>query len=65
MAKLRLNGLQLKTIALVLMVLDHIHQYIPDLPIVLNWVGRIVAPIFFYLMVEGFRKTRNRRRYIT
>lgn len=59
-----MNGLQLKGIALVLMVLDHIYQYIPNTPIFFTWMGRIVAPIFFYLMVEGFCMTRNRWRYI-
>lgn len=60
----RLNGFQLKFIALILMVIDHVYQYFPNIPISFNWIGRIVAPIFFYLMVEGFRHTRNRARYI-
>ena len=59
-----MNGFQLKCFALILMVLDHIYQYIPNTPILFTWMGRIVAPIFFYLMVEGFCKTRNRWRYI-
>ena len=59
-----MNGFQLKCFALILMVLDHIHQFFPNTPVILSWMGRIVAPIFFYLMVEGYCKTRNRWRYI-
>ena len=64
LSSLRMNGFQLKCLALILMIIDHIHQYIPYTPIAFNWIGRIVAPIFFYLMVEGFRKTSNRSKYI-
>jgi len=33
-------------------------------PLYLTYAGRIVAPIFFFLSVESYFKTSNRRRYI-
>ncbi|WP_028545718.1 TraX family protein [Paenibacillus taiwanensis] len=62
---MRLNSFHLKIIGLILMIVDHIHQFIPGMPVWMNWIGRIVAPIFFYLVVEGFYKTSSRRRYIS
>jgi hypothetical protein len=59
-----LNSFQLKTIAAILMVLDHLKQFIPIMPLWFRYLGRIVAPVFFFLTVEGFVHTRSRRRYI-
>lgn len=53
----------LKFIALILMVMDHIYYYISGTPIWFNYVGRIVAPIFFYLIVESFFHTRDRKKF--
>lgn len=64
----RLTGYQLKMIALALMVVDHIHYYFSDiynLPMVLTWAGRIVAPIFIFLVVEGYFHTRDVKKYLT
>ncbi len=45
-----LNGFDLKLIAAALMVLDHVLEYFPSAPpIWFGYLGRIVAPIFFYL----------------
>lgn len=60
---MRLNSFQLKIIAMILMVLDHVSTYIPNMPFWFNMVGRIVAPIFFFLIVEGFFHTRDRKKY--
>lgn len=46
------------------MVLDHLKQFIPAMPLWFRYLGRIVAPIFFFLSVEGFFHTRSRSRYI-
>ena len=62
-----LNGFQLKLIALILMVLDHIHEffsYTGMVPIWFKWLGRIVAPIFMFLVVEGYIHTRNKFKYM-
>ncbi len=63
-----LNGFQLKLIGIVLMTLDHIHYFFGgaglNVPIWFNWLGRIVAPIFIFLTVEGFYYTKNRKKYL-
>ena len=61
-----LDGTQLKTIALVLMVLDHIHyffEFTGCIPTVFNMLGRLSAPLFLFCTVEGFAHTHDRRRY--
>lgn len=62
---MRLNAFQLKIFAMILMVIDHLYTYIPGMPLWMHHPGRIVAPIFFYFVVEGFFYTRNRTKYAT
>lgn len=61
--KIGLDAFELKLLAMGLMLLDHIYYFIPGTPIWFTWLGRIVAPIFFFFMVEGFHHTRSRLRY--
>lgn len=62
-----LSGFHLKIIGLILMTLDHIHYFIAsagvDIPIYFTWLGRIVAPIFVFITVEGFVHTKSRFKY--
>lgn len=58
-----MSAFALKSIAFVLMVLDHIFYYIKDTPIIFTYLGRIVAPIYFYLLVESFFHTRDRKKF--
>ncbi|MCY7486303.1 MULTISPECIES: TraX family protein [Paenibacillus] len=59
------NAFQLKLLAAALMTLDHIQAYFPDsVPLTFHWLGRLSAPIFFFLLIEGYAFTRNRRRYL-
>ena len=61
-----LDGTQLKTIALVLMVLDHIHyffEFTGCIPTVFSMLGRLSAPLFLFCTVEGFAHTHDRKRY--
>ncbi|KHF06051.1 conjugal transfer protein TraX, partial [Vibrio parahaemolyticus] len=61
-----LTGFQLKLIGLFLMIFDHIHEmfgFPSNIPVAFNWVGRIVAPIFIFMTVQGFIHTRNRKKY--
>ena len=61
-----LSGTALKTIALVLMVLDHIHYYFEFTGLVPLWftqLGRLSAPLFLFCTVEGFAHTHDRRKY--
>ncbi len=64
MMKTGLDAFKLKLLAMGLMLLDHIYYFIPGTPIWFTWLGRIVAPIFFFFAVEGFYHTRSRLHYI-
>lgn len=60
---------QLKVLALVLMLFEHITGNLSvimpkGLPLVAEYAGRIVAPLFFFLAVESYFKTSDRKRYI-
>ena len=66
LTKKGLDGTQLKTIALVLMVLDHIHyffEFTGCIPTVFSMLGRLSAPLFLFCTVEGFAHTHDRKRY--
>ena len=66
LTKKGLDGTQLKTIALALMVLDHIHyffEFTGCIPTVFSMLGRLSAPLFLFCTVEGFAHTHDRRRY--
>jgi hypothetical protein len=63
-----INAFQLKLIALVFMTIDHIAVYqiftrnsaINDF---LRILGRIAAPLFLFLLIEGLRHTRSKWKY--
>lgn len=73
-----ISGSTLKLIALVTMLIDHtaavilvrillINGYDEALYIVyevMRKIGRVAFPIFIFLMIEGFEKTRSRKKYI-
>ena len=60
-----LSGATLKWIALVLMVLDHLELFFPSVfPPLFHWAGRLSAPLFYFLLAEGFWRTHNRGRYL-
>lgn len=61
-----LSSTDLKGIALVLMLLDHIHyffQFTGVIPLWFSLAGRLSAPLFLFCTVEGFAHTHDRRRY--
>ena len=46
------------------MVIDHINIYLGSylgLPTWIGFLGRFVAPLFVFMMVEGFHYTRSRK----
>ena len=61
-----LDSTQLKIIAVVLMVLDHVHEMFHPVgaPIWLKWFGRPVFILFFFTAVEGFYHTRSKGKYL-
>lgn len=61
---LKLNTFHLKTIALVVMLMDHLYFSFSDVfPAWFHPLSRFVAPLFVFLMVEGLFYTRNKLRY--
>ena len=59
-----LTGNQLKLIALIAMTCDHVGlQLFPDV-LILRILGRLAMPIFAYMIAEGCRYTRSRKRYL-
>ncbi|WP_455500211.1 TraX family protein [Gemmiger sp.] len=64
--KFGLSGTALKMMALVLMVLDHIHYFFAFTGVVPEWfsmAARLSAPLFLFCTVEGFAHTHDRKRY--
>ncbi len=69
------NGAQLKYMAFLSMLLDHVNNAMitpyldgkgPLLHVsnVLSILGRVAFPLFMFFLVEGFFKTRSRKKYL-
>lgn len=58
-----MDRFKLKLLMLLLMVVDHIGFFLPNTPLWLNYIGRVVAPVFFFLLVDGFFRASNRYNY--
>ncbi len=59
-----LTGNQLKILAMIAMTCDHVGlQLLPQYPI-LRILGRLAMPIYAYMVTEGCRHTRDRRKYL-
>lgn len=69
------NGAQLKYIAFISMLIDHANNalitplldgqgFLLHLSNLFSILGRIAFPIFVFFIVEGFFKTRNRKKYL-
>ena len=58
-----LTGNQLKIIALVSMTLDHIGLLLLPRWTILRILGRLAMPIYAYMIAEGCRHTRDRKKY--
>lgn len=62
------DGFTIKILALILMTFDHIGEFMPvamDVPVWFHWIGRLVAPLFIFMAVEGFCHTHNRKKYMS
>ena len=60
-----MTSLSLKITALVLMTIDHIGAFIPGIPIIFRWLGRLSAPIFVFCCAWSMDFTKNRKKYMT
>ncbi|GAA0085689.1 TraX family protein [Clostridium sp. CTA-7] len=61
------NSFTLKVIAIITMLMNHIYTYLSgiyDIPIWFGYLGKLSAPIFFFLIVEGFFYTKSRMKYL-
>ncbi|GGC97264.1 TraX family protein [Enterococcus wangshanyuanii] len=61
-----LTTFDLKILGIILMFIDHIHQmFVPmGAPNWLDWFGRPVATLFFFVSVVGFSHTRSKEKYM-
>lgn len=63
-----LDSFRLKLIALIIMTIDHLAAYkiltlSKDINAAMRMAGRIAAPLFLFLLVEGLRHTRSKIKY--
>lgn len=59
-----LSGNALKILALVFMTVDHAGLMLFPHAVWMRIVGRLAMPIFAYMIAEGCRHTKNRRKYL-
>lgn len=67
--KISFNTFQLKILALIFMTVDHFGFYstfttIPEINYIFRIIGRIAAPLFLFLLIEGLHHTRSKKKYI-
>ena len=61
---MQLNSFQLKWIAIITMVIDHVGAVLFPQYRLLRCIGRLSFPIFCFLLTEGFFHTKNVERYM-
>lgn len=59
-----LNSTNLKIIAMITMTIDHIGYLLLPQYLVLRILGRLSFPIFCFLLVNGFKHTKNYNQYV-
>ncbi|WP_461812080.1 TraX family protein [Faecalimonas sp.] len=62
--KIGLNSFQLKIIAVITMIIDHVGLFFFPQYTIFRIIGRISFPIFAFLVVEGFYHTSNILKYM-
>ena len=62
--KTGLTGNQLKILAMLFMTCDHVGLQLFPQAVWLRWIGRLALPIYAFLIAEGCRHTRSRKRYL-
>lgn len=61
--KIKFDGLALKIIAVVTMLIDHVGMVFFSDYVIFRIIGRIAFPIFCFLLVEGFLHTSSVKKY--
>lgn len=61
----RLSGNTLKIIALISMTADHIGVILFPSFLILRAIGRLAFPIFAYMLAEGYRYSKDKKRYFS
>ena len=59
-----MNSFQIKLIALILMTIDHIGEFLFPQCDLLGYIGRLSAPLFLYILCWSIDYTRNRVRFL-
>lgn len=59
-----MDRFKLKVLMIIFMLLDHIATFFSGAPFWFHYVGRVVMPVFFYLLVEGYFKTSSKANYL-
>lgn len=59
-----ITNFQLKVVALLLMVVDHVGLYLLPENVGLRVVGRLAFPLFAYFFAQGYLHTSNHSRYL-
>ena len=62
--KFGLTGNQLKILAMITMTCDHVGMQIFPQLLWLRIIGRLAMPIYAYMIAEGCRHTRDRKKYL-
>ena len=58
-----LTGNALKLLAALFMTIDHIGVVLFPRVLILRIIGRLALPIFAYMIAEGCKYTRNKKKY--
>ena len=53
-----------KMIGLAAMVIDHVGEFIPGMPVWFRWIGRLAIPLFLFGIVEGVTHTHDKKKYL-
>lgn len=55
---------QLKRVALITMIIDHIGSFLPGMPVWFRCIGRISAPLFIFCCVQSFHNTSSKQKFL-
>ena len=60
----RINSFTLHILAMIFMLSDHLWSIFFPNQVWLYVIGRLAFPIFAFMIVEGFFRTKNRKKYL-